>query len=60
MSFFNLFWKNIKMNQKKKKRGNDFIFESADSLYYSLHKICLNKGGSYTDSPDWIKQKKQQ
>ena len=27
-------------------------------LYYSLHKISLNKGGSYIDSLDWIKNKK--
>ena len=24
----------------------------------SLHKISLNRGGSYIDSPDWIKHKK--
>ena len=37
---------------------SNFIFESVDLLYYSLHKISLNRGGSYTDSPDWIKHKK--
>ena len=26
-------------------------FDSADSLYYNLHKISLNRGGSYIDSP---------
>ena len=39
--------------------GSNFIFESVDLLYYSLHKIILNRGGSYIDSPDWIKNKKQ-
>ena len=29
-----------------------------DLLYYHLHKISLNKGGSDIDSPDWIKNKK--
>ena len=38
--------------------GSNFVFESVDLLYYSLHKISLNKGGSYIDSPDWIKNKK--
>ena len=41
-----------------KMRGSDFVFESVDLLYYSLHKISLNRGGSYIDSPDWIKNKK--
>ena len=27
-------------------------------LYYKYHKINLNRGGSYIDSPDWIKNKK--
>ena len=27
-------------------------------MYYKLHKISLNKGGSYTDSPKWLKNKK--
>ena len=39
-------------------RGSEFVFESVDLLYYSLHKISLNRGGSCIDSPDWIKHKK--
>ena len=35
-----------------------FFFESVDLLYYSLHKTSLNRGGSYIDSPSWIKHKK--
>ena len=31
-------------------RGSDFIFDSIDLLYYDLHKISLNRGGSYIDS----------
>ena len=27
-------------------------------MYYKCHKINLNCGGSYIDSPDWIKNKK--
>ena len=31
---------------------DEFIFEfSVDLLYYKLHKIILNCGGSYIDSP---------
>ena len=39
-------------------RGSDFIFESVQLLYYKCHKINLKRGGSYIDSPDWIKKKK--
>ena len=27
-------------------------------MYYKYHKINLNRGGSYIDAPDWIKNKK--
>ena len=27
-------------------------------MHYSLHKISLNKGGSYIDSPKWLKNTK--
>ena len=38
--------------------GSNFVFKSVDLLYYSLHKISLNRGGSYIDSPGWIRNKK--
>ena len=28
------------------------------SLYYKLHKVSLNRGRSYIDSPKWSKNKK--
>ena len=43
---------------KESMRGSDFIFDSIDLLYYDLHKISLNRGGSYIDSPKWLKDKK--
>ena len=39
-------------------RGSVFIFDSVDALYYDLNKIGLNRGGSYIDSPEWLKNKK--
>ena len=39
-------------------RGSYFIFDSVDALYYDLNKISLSRGGSYTDSPEWLKNKK--
>ena len=40
------------------KEGSNFVFKSVDLLYYSLHKISLNRDGSYIDSPSWLKNKK--
>ena len=39
-------------------RGSEFMFDSIDSLYYGLNKINLSKGKSYTESPEWLKNKK--
>ena len=36
-------------------RGSDFIFDSVQVLYYKCHKVNFKRGGSYIDSPDWIK-----
>ena len=39
-------------------RGSEFIFDSVDALYFNLNKVSLSRGGSYIDSPKWIKNKK--
>ena len=39
-------------------RGSEFVFNYVKLLYYKCYKINLNHGGSYIDSPDWIKNKK--
>ena len=39
-------------------RGSKFIRDSVDLLYYHPHKIGLKRGGSYIDSPEWLKNKK--
>ena len=36
----------------------DFVFDYVHLLYYKCHKRSLNRGGSYIDSPDWMKNKK--
>ena len=38
-------------------KGNDFIFHYANLLHCKCHKINQNRGGSYIDSSDWIKNK---
>ena len=43
--------------EEKMREGSGFVFESVDLLYYKLHKTSLNRGGSYIDSPKWLKNK---
>ena len=46
--------------QLKMIKGSDFVFESVDLIDYKLHRVCLNRGGSYIKSPEWLENKKQQ
>ena len=39
-------------------RGNEFVYDSVDVLYYNLNKVSLSRGGSYIDSSKWLKNKK--
>ena len=39
-------------------KGSDFEFDGVNFLYYYFNKISLNRGGSYIDSPKWLKDKK--
>ena len=34
------------------------FFDSVDLLHYNLHKISLNRGGLYIDTPKWSKNEK--
>ena len=39
-------------------RGSDFAFDGVNLLYYDFNKISINRGGSYIDSPNWLKNKR--
>ena len=39
-------------------KSSGFVLDFVHFLYYECHKINLNCGRSYIDSPDWIKNKK--
>ena len=39
---------------------SNFTFDSVQLMYYKCHKVNFKRGGSYIDSPDMIKNKKQQ
>ena len=45
-------------NLEESMQGSEFAIGYVHLLYYKFHKINPNHGGSYIDSPDWIKNKK--
>ena len=45
-------------NLKEKMRGSDFIFNGVNYLFYDFNRVSISKGGSYIESPKWLKDKK--
>ena len=45
-------------NLEESMKGSNFVFHYVHLLYYKCHKINSNRGGSYIDCSDWIKNKK--
>ena len=45
-------------NLHEKMRGSDFTFDGVNFFYYDFNKISISRGGSYIDSPKWLKDKK--
>ena len=43
---------------EEKMENSYFVIESVDLLFYSLHKTRLRKGGSYIESPEWLRSKR--
>ena len=39
-------------------RGSELAYGSVDALYYNLNEVSVSRGGSYIDSPKWLKNKK--
>ena len=50
--------KKYEENLQNKMRGTDFKYNGVNFLYYDLKKTSINRGGSYIDSPKWLKDKK--
>ena len=55
---FKSFLKRYEENLQNKMRGSEFEFDGVNFLYYDFNKISINRGGSYIDSPKWLKDKK--
>ena len=45
-------------NLQNKMRRSEFEFDGVKFLYYDFNKTSINRGGSYIDSPKWLKDKK--
>ena len=45
-------------NLQNKMRGSELEFDGVNFLYYDFNKTSINRGGSYIDSPKWLKDKK--
>ena len=43
---------------QNKMSGSDFVFNGIKFLYYDFNKTSINRGGSYINSPKWLKDKK--
>ena len=39
-------------------RGSDFVFNGINYFYYDFNRVSISKGGSYIESPKWLKDKK--
>ena len=50
--------KKYEENLQNKMRGSEFEFDGANFLYYDFNRTSINSGGSYIDSPKWLKDKK--
>ena len=53
-SFLQIFEENL----QTKMRGSEFEFDGINFFYYSFNKTSIYRGGTYIDSPKWLKNKK--
>ena len=57
-NFFISLKNNYQSEEQIMRNGSDFKFERIDRFDYKLHKIKLRRGGSYIESPRWIRNKR--
>ena len=55
---FESFLKIYDLNLQEKMKGSDFAFDGVNFFYYDFNKTSINRGSSYIDSPQWLKNKK--
>ena len=55
---FKSFLQRFEENLQEKMRGSDFELDGVNLFYYNFNKTIIYRGGSYIDSPKWLKDKK--
>ena len=55
---FESFLQKYEENLQEKMKGSDFEFDGVNFLYFGFSKKSIYRGGSYIDSPTWLKDKK--
>ena len=55
---FKSFSQKYEENLSEKMKGSNFEFDGVNFLYYDFSKMSIYRGGSYIDSPKWLKDKK--
>ena len=57
-SLYRYLLQNYYDNLQEKMRGSDFVFNGINYFYYDFNRVSISKGGSYIESPKWLKDKK--
>ena len=57
-SLYRSLLQNYNDNLQEKMKGSDFVFNGINYFYYDLNRVSVSKGGSYIESPKWLKDKK--
>ena len=55
---FESFLQRFEENLQNKMRGSEFEFDGINFFYYNFNKTSMYTGGTYIDSPKWLKDKK--
>ena len=57
-SLFQSFIQRYEESLQNKMKGSDFEFYDINFLYYDFNKTSIYRGGTYIDSPKWLKDKR--
>ena len=55
---FQSFIQRYEESLQNKMKGSDFEFDGINFLYYDFNKTSIYRGGTYIDSPKWLRDKK--
>ena len=55
---FQSFIQRYEESLQNKMKGSDFVFDGINFLYYDFNKTSIYRGGTYIDSPKWLRDKR--